>query len=318
MVTLAPSQLPPWQPFVASQQLSAPQPSITLTSVGLLTGQPLTATLTLAPAGSGLTFVWADGLTLPASLAHVIDTRRGTTLGITDPAMGNIRPLAIVEHYLAATCLAQLDDITLTLPTTARELPLLEGSAWVWYQALLALRHAVGMPPPQLNPTPTHQFAHALSLADVPNLAHQQGVSLRLTPHAQGFKGSYTLHYPDTPALNGTTGHWQVANDPALLLASQTFGHVAELPALQAKGYALGVSADNTLGLLGNGEFTRPLRHPHEPHLHKLLDFIGDFRLTGVNPLRVGMAVEAVAAGHSTHIALAQHAIETKALRILP
>jgi UDP-3-O-acyl-N-acetylglucosamine deacetylase len=155
-------------------------------------------------------------------------------------------------------------------------------------------------------------------LADVPNLAPQQGVALGLTPHPSGFKGSYTLHYPDTPALNGTTGYWQVGDDPALLLASQTFGHVAELPALQAKGYALGVSADNTLGLLGNGEFTRPLRHASEPHLHKLLDFIGDFRLTGVNPLNVAMQVQAIAAGHSTHIALAQHAVQTNALRPLP
>ena len=318
MVALAPKHLPAWQPFVASQQLSAPQPSMTLASVGLLSGQPITATLALAPVGSGLTFVWSDGLTLPATLAHIIDTRRGTTLGLADPATGKVRPLAIVEHYLAATCLAQLDDITLTLPASATELPLLDGSAWVWYQALLTLRQAAGMPPPLLNPSLTHTLTHALSLADVTTLPLQEGVSLSLSPHDSGFKGSYTLNYPDTPALNGTTGHWQVGDDPNLLVASQTFGHVAELPALQAKGYALGVSAENTLGLLDNGEFTRPLRHASEPHLHKLLDFMGDFRLTGINPLNVAMQVQAVAAGHSTHIALAQHAVQTHALRPLP
>ena len=70
-------------------------------------------------------------------------------------------------------------------------------------------------------------------------------------------------------------------------------------------GFAQGVNIENTLGLQDEG-YTSPLRSENEPIKHKILDLIGDFYLTGVNPLNMKCQILVKEAGHAVHVKTAK------------
>ena len=273
---------------------------IEISGVGLITGKPVTVQLAPAPTGTGVKFVFANtGATLTASPQYIADTQRGVTL---------IHPqtkqtLSIVEHFLAAVACSNVTDITVTLHGDAPELPLLDGSALPWYQALHKHWHQpitkATVPPVCFNPLKQPIFWSKST----------QKIALYALP-AKQFSITYTLDYQH-PAFACDWATWHGLQDTTVtveqLLAAQTFGWLDELPAMQAKGMALGVTAENTLGLCADGTFTRPLRFDKEPFYHKMLDLIGDFQLCGL-PLQhlPPMAIVAVNAGHTSHIGFAQ------------
>ena len=73
------------------------------------------------------------------------------------------------------------------------------------------------------------------------------------------------------------------------VIEARTFGYLADLEKLQAMGLAQGVSLENTLGLKDDGGYTSDLRSEFEPAKHKMLDLIGDFYLSGVNPFNMNI-----------------------------
>ena len=68
----------------------------------------------------------------------------------------------------------------------------------------------------------------------------------------------------------------------------------------QLLGFARGVTYDNTVGLKDEG-YTTELRSAYEPAKHKILDLIGDFNLTGFNPLNFKAQIIVKEAGHAVH-----------------
>ena len=70
-------------------------------------------------------------------------------------------------------------------------------------------------------------------------------------------------------------------------------------------GFARGVNIENTLGLQDEG-YTSPFRSDLEPVKHKILDLIGDFYLTGMNPLNMKCQILVKEAGHAVHIKTAK------------
>ena len=71
-------------------------------------------------------------------------------------------------------------------------------------------------------------------------------------------------------------------------------------------GFAQGVTQENTVGMLDDGDYTTELRSEYEPVKHKILDLLGDFYLTGVNPLYLKAQILAKEAGHAVHIKVAK------------
>lgn len=279
--------------------------SIPCQGIGLLSGQPVQVTLEPGARGEGVLFVWPDGETLRPELNAVVHTTRGVTL-----ATRSGRQLSIVEHFLAATAFARQCDVLVRLgDNTTDELPLLDGSAAPW----IGLLNQLGAPAKENAQSLTHRLEKTVFVR-----LNEQTCIYALP--AERFGVTYRLDYPGCPALEGQFVRWEAGLDPDhWVTAAQTFGRVAELPALQAKGMALGVSVDNTLGILADGSFTRPLRMPDEPLYHKIQDCIGDLRLLGrgLNPLQVGMHVYAIQAGHTAHVALARALATTTALQPL-
>lgn len=93
--------------------------------------------------------------------------------------------------------------------------------------------------------------------------------------------------------------------DKKEIIEARTFGYLKDLEKIQAMGLAKGVNIENTVGLTDDG-YTTELRSLYEPAKHKILDLIGDFMLTGFNPLSMNAMIIAKEAGHFLHVETAK------------
>jgi UDP-3-O-[3-hydroxymyristoyl] N-acetylglucosamine deacetylase len=270
-----------------------------LSSVGLISGKRVEATLLQGKAGSGSCFVFSGGERLPINATYVANSARGITL--VSPTG---QPLSIVEHYLAALSLSGLEDIECHLSEGATEVPLLDGSSLPWFNALSeAFRY---------NPTP---YTHRITAPYFFSMPKSNAIIYALP--SSTLQLSYTLKYTHV-SLNHTWATWALpaqhiekVRSIQHLLQCRTFGEVSELPALHASGLAKGVSLENTLGLLeDNLGFTSPLRCDAEPHHHKMLDFMGDAYLSGLRLSQIQGKFCLLYAGHSSHLAFCQALIQ--------
>jgi UDP-3-O-[3-hydroxymyristoyl] N-acetylglucosamine deacetylase len=264
-----------------------------VTGIGLITGLPVTATLKAPKAlGQGIMF-YRHGHTNPimANVSSIASTDRSVTL-----ANAQGQTLSIVEHFLAACALQGITDLTVHLDGDAPELPILDGSAQPWFEALapFATPNAVAMAPDITLPAPIVIQSSKGSIVAVP---------------ADEFLVHYAVDFPH-PALTRRFVRWQPqatsTDNPLDILRARTFGSVAELPALQARGLAMGANETNTLGLTPDGGFTDTLRFDDEPIKHKIVDLLGDLMLTGVNPLRLKAHIMVYKGGHTLHTQLAK------------
>ena len=234
-----------------------------------------------------------EGAIIPACLACVVNTERGVTLG--EPSG---KYISIVEHILCAASLAGLTDLEITIEG-APELPVLDGSAKPWLEAF---KNHFG-----IQPIATE---YELNRAVCWGTGVDNGSTVYALP-AEHFQVSYAVHFEGHPDLEQRWVKWDSKTDAVEILASaRTFGYVRELPVLQAKGLAKGVSAENTVGITDDGQYTDVLRFDDEPVYHKVLDLIGDLTLAGINPLSLKAHVFAVRAGHTSHTAFAKELLK--------
>jgi UDP-3-O-[3-hydroxymyristoyl] N-acetylglucosamine deacetylase len=114
---------------------------------------------------------------------------------------------------------------------------------------------------------------------------------------------SYAVNY-NHPELTQTWVNYN-SKDKEEIIEARTFGFYKDLKKFQMLGFAQGVTQENTVGLMDEG-FTTTLRSDKEPVKHKLLDLVGDLRLTGVNPLNMKVQILAKEAGHAVHVKVAK------------
>lgn len=278
--------------------LNEAKTGLTMQGNGLITGLPVRVTIERAKPGRGVTFLVQETpsadlpatVAIPARLESVVHTDRGVTL-----ASLTGQTLSIVEHFLCAAALSGNTDLMVSVQG-APELPLMDGSAQVWYDALV--RH----------------FGKKEVTADI---ELPQAVFFRLNDQvclyalpSSHLQYTYSVDY-DHPDLKNQWLRWDsVENDIKDILQARTYGYLRELPVLQAKGLAKGVTLENTLGLTDEGGYTTPLRIEREPIYHKMLDLTGDLMLTGVNPLRLKAHIYAIHGGHTGHTGFAKKLVK--------
>lgn len=263
--------------------------SLDVAGNGLITGLPVSVTLRPAEPGQGIVFMLPEHTPIPARLEAVVNTNRGVTL-----AHPSGKFLSIVEHFLCACSLAGIQDAVVEV-TGAPELPILDGSAAVWLEALQRVQGQVFQPQPKETLTLSQALYHR----------HNDDVVVYALP-SDRFQITYALDFPH-PDLSTAWTRWDSLTDGAASFApARTFGLLRELPVLQAQGLAKGVSLENTLGLTDDGGYTTPLRFEEEPLRHKLIDLIGDLTLMGLNPLNIKAHIFAINAGHDSHVAFAR------------
>ena len=228
----------------------------------------------------------AGGTTLAADLAHVVDTERCTVLG------RNGARVAVVEHLLAA-CHALGYWSGLLVEVEGDELPILDGSAAPWSEALAAL----GAPPATPAPWPVARAVRWRSGA------HAGASEVDIAPGEAQLDVSIDFAHPAIGRQR-----WRGGRDAfPTLLTARTFGFASELAALQARGLAEGARAGS--GILFTDEGTSgPLRSPDEPVRHKALDALGDLALLG-RPLAGRVRIHR--GSHRAHVDAMRHFLAT-------
>lgn len=248
--------------------------AVELAGIGLHSGAPARVRLCPAPEDHGRVFVRMDldQARIPAQSAAVVDTQLATTLG-----QGAAR-VSTVEHLLAAVFAAGIDN--LEIQVWGPELPVLDGSAFAWNQAL----------------EPAEQAAPARVLRVIRPVHHQQGARWLRLSAAPRLYLQVDAHF-EHPAIGSQS--WQGgAQDFSTIASARTFGFEAEVQAMHQAGLGLGGSLDNAVVFGAQGPLNA-LRFEDEPVRHKALDLFGDLALLGC---RLQAHVQATRPGHAlTH-----------------
>lgn len=210
---------------------------------------------------------------IPARVDHVVDTRSATTLG------GDGVRVGMVEHLLAAMHVRGVWS-GLLIDVDADEVPILDGSAAPWDEALSTL-----------GPFP-HPPAFGTWRGQV---VEDDGRHASLQDGARGLE--VDIHF-DHPHIG--TQRWSGGpEDWSDLLAARTFGFAWQAEALRAAGLAHGANVDNVI--VFRDDVAPTLRFPDEPVRHKALDALGDAYLLG-RPFDGRLRV--TRGGHALHVQL--------------
>ena len=199
----------------------------------------------------------------------------------------NQRRLATVEHLLAA--LAGVGISSATILVDGSEIPLLDGSAQPWVEAIAeAGLQGLGERPAPAPLTAPITLQHGQSFATaLPSDRLRLGAAIEFAQPAIG-RQLFSLE------LTPQTFVEQIA--PA-----RTFGFREQVEQLLAAGLIKGGALDNALVCDGAQWLNPPLRFADEPVRHKLLDLLGDLALAGLPQAQVF----AFRGSHGLHTALA-------------
>jgi UDP-3-O-[3-hydroxymyristoyl] N-acetylglucosamine deacetylase len=255
---------------------------ITMTGRGLHSNLPCRVTIRPVEQASGLRFLHApSGIEIPAKADLVGDLSLATTLVKDGLRFGT------VEHLLAA--LAGLEIEHALIEVDNEELPILDGSAAPWVEAITAAG-AKNLPG-------TRRFIKVLRPVEV----RAGSKWMRVSPHAT-MRLRYTIDF-DHPAIGRQSR--ELSMDPEKfrreLSMARTFCMEQDIEFMRSRGLAQGGSLENAVVFSAQGPLNETLRYEDEAVRHKMLDLVGDLALLGA-PL-LGL-VEAHAAGHALHVAL--------------
>lgn len=257
--------------------------------VGLHTGGKSKVVFRPAPANAGLRFFRMDlpgAPVIPARLGFVVDTVRGTTLGI-----GQAR-VHTVEHLLSAAAGLGIDNMDILL--YGSEPPAADGSALPYVNSLLK----AGLSPISDAPKRILQIPG-------PVRYEKEGSSYAAYPSETFSVSCLLLH--DHPMLPEQKLELEI--DPQTFLnqiaGARTFCFEHEIEFLKSKGLAQGGSLDNAVVIGEDRIHTNEegLRFKDEFVRHKMLDLLGDLTLAGRSLIR--LRLEVVRCGHTHNIRFA-------------
>lgn len=261
--------------------------AVSVSGHGLHSNRPCSVRLVPVDSATGMTFLHLPtGTEIPVRADRTGDLRLATTL-----VQGDVR-LQTIEHLLSA--LVGLEIEHLRIEVDGEELPILDGSAAPWVEAILAagLRALPGR----------RRFLKVLRPVEV----HQGGKWIRVGPceGTAGLRIRYTIDF-DHPAIGRQSRELGLTAEKYVreVGTARTFCLSSEVDWMRAHGLALGGSLDNAVVFGPDGPLNEALRFEDEAVRHKILDLVGDLALLGA-PL-LGF-VEAHAAGHAMHVALAK------------
>jgi UDP-3-O-[3-hydroxymyristoyl] N-acetylglucosamine deacetylase len=245
---------------------------VSVSGIGVHTGQPVEITLCPAGRNSGIAFLrtnvpGASDIEIPARADAVGATELCTVLG--DPKGLCV---ATVEHLLAAFVGLGVDNALVEID--GPEVPVMDGSARVFVDAIDQAGIAVQKAPKR----------HIRILKAV--RVDLGSAFAEFRPY-NGCRFEVAIEY-DCPVIGRQVFAGDI--DPGIFRAqiagARTYGYMRDVERLWSAGFALGSSLDNSV-VIGDGAVLNPegLRYPDEFARHKVLDAIGDLALAGA-PLK--------------------------------
>lgn len=255
--------------------------------VALHSGDEVFVRLRPADPNTGIVFS-VDGVEIPATLDHVVDTQLATTVG-----RDSVR-VRTIEHLLSACMGLGIDN--LCVEVRGGEIPALDGCAAAWVEAFEAAglrtqgvprREAVVLRPFHFSDGP--RWARLLP-------AEETTLDVRIDfDHAAIGQQQLSL----------TLAAGTFARE---LAWARTFGFERHVPAMRRMGLVRGGSLDNALVFGDDGPLNPGgLKSPDEPVRHKMLDALGDLSLLGA---RLRGRLETERPGHGVIVALLRAAID--------
>ncbi|MEX2527382.1 MAG: bifunctional UDP-3-O-[3-hydroxymyristoyl] N-acetylglucosamine deacetylase/3-hydroxyacyl-ACP dehydratase [Gemmatimonadota bacterium] len=260
---------------------------VTLTGVGVHTGEEASLAFRPAPPGHGIRFRRLDlegEPEIPADLEHVVGTELGTSIG-----SGEVRVLT-VEHVMAALRGRGVDNALLEL--RGPEPPIRDGSFRDFDEALAGL----GL-------EEQDQPARVIRLTE-PVAVDIQGEEEYVAAPGSGLRISATIDFQH-PSIGRQFGSFDITPQAFSreLAPARTFGFESAAEALRARGLARGASLENTVVLGEDGVLNDDLRFPDEFVRHKVGDLVGDLALLNA---RVEAHVVATRPSHHGNVELAR------------
>ncbi|MCP4632204.1 MAG: bifunctional UDP-3-O-[3-hydroxymyristoyl] N-acetylglucosamine deacetylase/3-hydroxyacyl-ACP dehydratase [candidate division Zixibacteria bacterium] len=285
--------------------------AISISGIGLHTGNNCTITFKPAPINHGIIFIREDldgKPEIPANIDYVVDITRGTTLAV------NGHEAHTVEHVLAALAGLQIDNAIVAMDSN--EPPVLDGSSKPFVDKILE----AGITE-QDYPKNYLTLDKPITYSD-----KERGVDLVAVPSDE-FRITFMVDY-HSPAL-GTQYTSLVDLDKEFVdefAPARTFCFLHEIEQLRENGIVKGGNLDNAIVVCENPETdsldhlktlfnikekvfigengivnNKELRFPNELVRHKAVDLIGDLSLIGA-PLKAH--VLAARSGHQANVEL--------------
>lgn len=271
-------------PLAATQHTLAA--AFTATGVGLHSGVSVQVRVGPAAVGRGRAFIRVDLPDRPRIPAH-IDRVDQTQLS-TELRHGAAR-VRTVEHLLAALAGMGVDNAEVEID--GPEVPLLDGSAQDWVQAIIA----VGL-------VDQGEPRSVLTLTE-PVWVCRDDAFVAAFPASEP-RFTYGIDF-ELPAIGNQWHSWSPQREAfaTTLAPARTFGLAHQIEQLQAQGLIKGGSLENALVCSADGWVNPPLRFANEPARHKLLDLVGDLSLLGALPRA---HIVAYKGSHGLHTQLAR------------
>ncbi|HSA07129.1 MAG TPA: UDP-3-O-acyl-N-acetylglucosamine deacetylase [Candidatus Gastranaerophilales bacterium] len=250
---------------------------------GLMSG--LNCNVNIFPSKDGGIKFYVAGAKEPVVVCsqNVVSTNNCVVIGNNENSK-----VILIEHFMSACAFAGIENLDVCIDSP--ELPILDGSAFEWHNLFIEAGADLNF---VIKET---YFDKAVGLSDNKS-------DITLIP-AEDFKLIYCVNF-DHPELKNRWVSFDLTQDKKQILEARTFGYLKDLEKFRQAGMALGVTAENAIGLAEKG-YTTQLRSEFEPIKHKILDLIGDLYLSGLNPLGFKAHIIAKDAGHKMHTEFAR------------
>ena len=280
---------------MSDEQRNTISREFSVSGVGLHSGMETTVTVLPAHPGEGRYFVRVDlpeKPVIPAKVDMVVQTTLSTELGQGE------NKIRTVEHLLASLVAAGVDDARIEID--GGELPLLDGSAKIWTEAIVKVSISPPAPcsripclknsPPLLKPIWVYEGDSFVAALPAPETRFTYGIDFDVNPIGKQWH-SWT---PSQENFNSE------------IAPARTFAIASQIEQLRQAGLIKGGSLENALVCDHSGWLNPPLRFANEPARHKLLDLVGDLSLLGTIPQAHFLAYKA---SHKLHVQLAKQLV---------
>ena len=226
--------------------------------------------------------------TVRATIDHVVDTRRGTSIAQEQATIHT------VEHLLAAFNALGVDNVLVEM--SGPEPPVMDGSS----KPFVDLIQEAGV---------EEQDATRSFIDVTETVVLESGETKMIVIPDDAFRVSCTVKFDET-VLDCQYLSLEITGESFVnaLCEARTFCRYYEIEPLMAANLIRGGSLDNAVVLKDGVIFSKDgLRYPDELVRHKILDIVGDLYLLG---RRIRGQVIAIRPGHPANVALARKIAE--------
>lgn len=262
----------------------------TLKGVGIHTGE--ICSITFKPSKQGyISFVRTDlenSKPIIALAQNVSSTLRGTNIA------NETAEVHTIEHVLSAINGLGITDLIIEMD--GPEPPIMDGSSLPYAKAILE---------GEIEDLPA--IAEVLNLDKEVNF-QDGGITYQAKP-CEDLKITFVYERLDHPLVGRQEYTFTLTPENYLkeIAPARTFGYEEEIAFLRANGLAKGGNIDNCV-VIKKDSFSVPLRFDNEMVRHKILDLLGDLKLTGkiLGPMHITCQF----GGHKTNVAFAKKLTE--------